>query len=166
MIKTSTTAIRTAVTATTMVVAVVAGSVIIVRVIAVSRSNKRGHPSVWPAVCCSRGFVRALGFHGTLRATPRRTFRAISRGTSVNREPGFPPWRFAAPVGVRRTFVPAIWWPHNLPTACISPYNRKSNSNRTSNMNINRNSKHDRNRNGSIISTSNSNISKVVNSKQ
>ena len=35
-----------------------------------SGQNKRGHHFVWPAICCSRGFVRALGFRVTLRATP------------------------------------------------------------------------------------------------
>ena len=34
------------------------------------RANKRGHHFVWPAICCSRGFVRALGFRITLHATP------------------------------------------------------------------------------------------------
>ena len=58
-----------------------------------SGRNNRGHHFVWPAVCCSRGFVRALGFRVTLRATPVgswrglglcRALRATSRGSFVN----------------------------------------------------------------------------------
>ena len=58
-----------------------------------SGQNKRGHHFVWPAVCGSRGFVRAIGFRVTLRASPagswwglglRRTLRAISRGSFLN----------------------------------------------------------------------------------
>ena len=36
-----------------------------------------GHHLVWPAVCSSRGFVRALGFHVTLRATPAGSCEAL-----------------------------------------------------------------------------------------
>ena len=36
----------------------------------ISGQNKRGHHFVWPAICCSRGFVRALGVRVTLGATP------------------------------------------------------------------------------------------------
>ena len=67
--------------------------VIITITMIVSGQNKRGHHFVWPAVYCSRGFMPALGFCVTPRATPAgscgalgllRTLHAISRGCFVN----------------------------------------------------------------------------------
>ena len=61
------------------------------RSLIVSGQNKRGHHFVWPAICCSSGFVRALGFGVTvvtLRATPVGSWG---------------PWAFAEP------FVQSSW---------------------------------------------------------